>query len=279
MARRPSKAEAPQRVVLSKAEKRSAITKLRRRVDELRQLSVATITIGDDPAVKRLEMAVENAIGQIWPPGSHEYSRLSRAWDLDRTSHTMKFDPLGRGGGGTPIQEIREGVDRGRQQAIAMLEQAANSLEEELRDEEGDGDAAPPSSAPSAAPASSGGIVISPTIYVQGPNAQIQVGQRNSVSVDRGAGFADFEQKMAQLLGALRDTNDLSPEAKDQVAGELRAGMELIKTPKPDKSALQTYLLRPLQWLTKEYFSGTVRAAAGAAFVALTKIAVALLGG
>jgi hypothetical protein len=265
------------RVVVSTGEKRIAIMKLAHRVAELRDLDVNTIVRGDDWKVKRIEVAIEATVAQIWGSQSHRYAQLRRASRLDRTTYVTSVAPSFRsqGGSGASIEEIRQGVEEGRQDAMTLLQQAADSLEQELLDEEDTDDGAL-TSEPNT-PLLPSEMIIGPKIYSYGANAEIQLGRQKSIAIDRGPNFADFHQKMRMLLSELRSANDLPPEVKDQVAGELRAGMELIKTPRPDESALQTYLLRPLLWLTREFINGAVRAAAGVALGALAAVATGLM--
>jgi len=110
----------------------AAIERLKNRVRELETLDINSIEKASDPAVKRLETSIENTISSVFGPDSHQYNQLQMAWHLDMTSYRMTVD-FGRGGrGGTTVNEIREGVDRGRKRAIALLQQTADSLNEEL---------------------------------------------------------------------------------------------------------------------------------------------------
>jgi hypothetical protein len=271
MARRPSTTPAPRPANLSPEQMRSGITKLERRVAELQQLDVSKITAGDDPAVKKLSAAIQNTLASIFGPDSHEYGQLINATQLDDTQYVMRIDPFG-GGGGTPVPEIQEGVARGRDSAVAMLQQAADSIKEELEDLPEPSPSASGNAATQQRPA--GSVSISPTIYSYGANAQIQVGQTNAITIDRRTvQFQEFERQMTILMNQLQGSNDMPAEAKEQLTGELRAGMEIIKTPKPNRGALQSFLVQPLIWMAKEFTSGTIRAAAAAALATLATIA------
>jgi hypothetical protein len=127
-------------------------------------------------------------------------------------------------------------------------------------------------------PALGHAITISPTIYALGPNASILVGQTNALTVDRGsAAFRQFEDQVAALIEELRGSNELDADAKGQLTGELRAGLEIVKTPKPERNVVQAFLVRPLQWIAKEFVSGSIRALAATALATLGVIASGLL--
>jgi predicted nucleotide-binding protein len=117
----------PHEAQLNADEKRSAIARLEKRVAELRQFDPKTIESGDDPQIVRLSGSIENSLAAIFGPDSHQYRRLIDAKDLDQTNYFLSFD-----GRRTAPHEIQQGVESGRDRAIAILEQAADSLKEEL---------------------------------------------------------------------------------------------------------------------------------------------------
>jgi hypothetical protein len=110
---------------------RKGIGLLERRVAELRAFDVGAIDDGEHPQLTALSQSIAATLATIYGVGSHDYVQLSRARRLDRTNYLMATD----WSGGTSVLEVREGVARGVAQAIAILQQAADSLKEKLGDE------------------------------------------------------------------------------------------------------------------------------------------------
>src|SRR5262249_7728075 len=63
----------------------------------------------------------------IFGESSPEYRRLETATNLDATSYVLRFD-----GRPMPPQDIRQGVERGKQRAVALLQAEIDSLKESL---------------------------------------------------------------------------------------------------------------------------------------------------
>jgi uncharacterized protein (TIGR02391 family) len=112
---------------LSPADIREAIPQLERRVAELEDLSVATITSGKDPKVVALEHAIESTLARVFGSDTHEYNQLSEATKVDATFYGFP----------RAVQDIQKGVERGRQSAIALLTQEIALLNEQLGDDGG----------------------------------------------------------------------------------------------------------------------------------------------
>jgi uncharacterized protein (TIGR02391 family) len=122
---------------LSPAQIRAAIPLLEYRKAELEALSVATISSGTDPKIVSLANAIDATLARIYGPGTYDYNRLSEAKELDDTVSDNSVQVAYMGGYGTSIQEVREGIERGRQKAIALLTQEIALLKEQLGDDEG----------------------------------------------------------------------------------------------------------------------------------------------
>jgi predicted nucleotide-binding protein len=127
----PRKPPTPKREskTMTPAEQRAAIGRLEARIKELRELDASTLQAGDDPPVQELEQRISSTLASIYGQNSPEYARLRGAAHLDATSYTLSFV----GGPGTSIAEIREGVNRGRHRAIAILRGEADALTEHLQ--------------------------------------------------------------------------------------------------------------------------------------------------
>lgn len=132
MAKRTQHPEMPRRASLTPDQMRVGITKLERRASDLKTLDTQKISAGDDPIIVALQASIEQTLDSVFGRGTTDFNRYQRAFDLDHTIYHMAMG--WPGGGGTTIQEIRKGVTDGVQNAIALLEQAARSLKEELED-------------------------------------------------------------------------------------------------------------------------------------------------
>jgi predicted nucleotide-binding protein len=128
MAKRPTP---PSRAILSPDEILTAIPQIDQRVEDLKEFDPNTVTNGSDPAVKRLESRIEQTLARVFGPDSHEYHQLQQrgVLKLDLTTYPLRFD----GGPSASAGEIRLGIERGRQRAIALLEEAARGLREALQ--------------------------------------------------------------------------------------------------------------------------------------------------
>jgi guanylate kinase len=122
---------------------------------------------------------------------------------------------------------------------------------------------------PSSQPATTS-FVISPTVYPAGIGGTVVVANSVVINTDM-PDFRRFSETMGEILEHLRRSNETSPEVRQQIRQELRAGMELIKAAKPDRGALHAFLVRPLQFIGKEFASGNIRTLAAAALAALAK--------
>jgi predicted nucleotide-binding protein len=134
MARRSS--EPPSRH-LTPAKTREAIARLEARIGEIEKLDTSTIQTGDDPSVQGLEAKIKSTIANIYGEGTAEYRRLEIASNLDATTYVLSLV----GGQRTPPGEIREGVERGKARALAILKGETHSLKESL--EFGDAESPP----------------------------------------------------------------------------------------------------------------------------------------
>jgi uncharacterized protein (TIGR02391 family) len=114
---------------LTPEEMNRAMTRLQSRIDGLKTFDTSTITDGDGPEVKRHEALLKSTISQVFGEDTYEYDRLKNACNLDHTLYVLS--PFGDGPG-TSAQEIREGVKRGVEQAIVLLQAEIDSMREHL---------------------------------------------------------------------------------------------------------------------------------------------------
>jgi predicted nucleotide-binding protein len=126
----PRKSSQTELKVLTIDEQRAAVGRLESRIKELRELDVSKLQTGDDPPVQDLEQRIKSTLASIYGENSQQYTRLREATSLDATMYVLSF--VGEGGG-TPIHEIREGVERGRKRAISILQGEVDALKENLQ--------------------------------------------------------------------------------------------------------------------------------------------------
>ncbi|UFS87295.1 nucleotide-binding protein [Bradyrhizobium daqingense] len=110
------------------AEQRSAMLRLESRIRELQELQVESLERGDEQAVTVLEQRIRSTLASLYGENSEQYARLGAATNLDLTSYAINFGE----GDTTTIFEIREGIQRGRQRAIAILQGEVDALREHL---------------------------------------------------------------------------------------------------------------------------------------------------
>jgi predicted nucleotide-binding protein len=126
----------PSSANLTPAQMQAAIARLEALIEELKNLDVATITDRNDQAVQSLKAKISSTLASIFGEHSPEYARLRSAADLYRATNLAvlpgnPFSP--RRPTGPPLEEIRAGFDRGRNNAVALLEGEVYSLKEVLR--------------------------------------------------------------------------------------------------------------------------------------------------
>jgi hypothetical protein len=107
-------------------------------------------------------------------------------------------------------------------------------------------------------------ITISPTIYSSGPDGIVIVANILKITIT-GNERREFTTTLHDIAEQVQGSNNQSPEVRQQLAGELRAGAEIFNTPKPDRGALIAYLVHPLRFIAKEFLSGTIPALASKA--------------
>jgi predicted nucleotide-binding protein len=111
---------------------KAAVPRLEARIKELRDLDLSAITTGDEPAVENLSGRISATLASIYGENSAGYARLRYAEDIDLTPRNLVLSPFADPTP-TPPDEIREGVDRGRKRAIALLEGEVHALKESLQ--------------------------------------------------------------------------------------------------------------------------------------------------
>ncbi len=138
VARRSTPKPPPERPAHTVGQKHAFVSRLERRIADLEAFDPTTVTCRfSDPAVKALETAIDEALSAAFGYNTVEYSRYSRAAQLDHGPVSMRIDPiLGGRRYHDDTREAQEYVAKGKSEALGLLRQAVKSLTEEIQDEE-----------------------------------------------------------------------------------------------------------------------------------------------
>ena len=104
---------------------RAARPKIERRIADLNNFDVESVQDRSDPQIGALEASIDRTLVSIFDAETLDYQRYSLASDLDTASLYM---------GGTPLHEVHEGLERGKQRAIVLLQGIIASFDEDLED-------------------------------------------------------------------------------------------------------------------------------------------------
>ena len=117
----------PEPANLSLAEMREAIPKLKKRIQELDNFDVGSLTDRYDPRIKALEDKIDDTLVSIFGKNTIEYQRYSIS-SLDHAPHII---------GGIPLHKAKEGIRKGFESAKVKLQTIIETFEEKL-EEQGD---------------------------------------------------------------------------------------------------------------------------------------------
>src|SRR5262249_50577691 len=84
--------------------------------------------------------------------------------------------------------------------------------------------------------------------------------------------FRKFEAKLDELLEAIRRSNEISGEVRDQLKAEITAGRTLLKAPKVDRGWIDLLLMKPLKYIADKGGSAVIGKLATAALDWLLKL-------
>lgn len=110
---------------LSLTEIRNAIPKLKKRIQELEQFNIDSLTERYDPRIKALNNKIDDTLVTIFGKNTIEYQRYSIS-SLDRAPHIV---------GGIPLREAIEGIKGGFNSAIVQLNSLIETFEEKLEEQ------------------------------------------------------------------------------------------------------------------------------------------------
>lgn len=135
MARRVTPNEPPLRPVLNVEQKRRAIERLRRRIQDINAFDPQTVNERWSAEVTALEAGIDEALSAAFGHGTVEYKRYVGAATLDNGPVVMS---MGHRDVHREAYEAREYLSEGKRASIVMLEQAIKFLEEEIAEGEHD---------------------------------------------------------------------------------------------------------------------------------------------
>jgi hypothetical protein len=114
---------APSEAALSRVKMRIAISRLKRRIVDLRAFDPATLNDRYDARIGVLECAIDKVLVLIFGVETVEYRRYSNAKRLDRAGHFIDHMPL---------KEIREGFERVKNDSISLLKEIITQIKAKL---------------------------------------------------------------------------------------------------------------------------------------------------
>jgi len=119
--RPPSPPQAPQR---SATQMRTQISRIKRVIGELQDFDPKTIQDRSDVRIISLEVSIDQVLTDAFGSGPERQLYVGAA-NLDRAPLVM---------GGTPLPEVVQGLIKGKDHAIALLNRAIQSLEDKIAD-------------------------------------------------------------------------------------------------------------------------------------------------
>jgi hypothetical protein len=114
-------------------------------------------------------------------------------------------------------------------------------------------------------------VSIAPTIYPQEPGGTITVQNYITINIYSNE-FRAFEDTMGQLLAEMRKSNEIAGEVRDKLNAEINAGMNILKSPKPDRQVIEVWLLRPLKYIIEKAVGALIGKLAGTALEMLIRM-------
>lgn len=114
----------PQSANLSAEQMISALPRLEKRISDLRGFDPTGVTNRNDPRINTLENAIDDFLTRTFGGGTVEYKRYRSAAHLDTASIFV--------GTPTPLHEVIEGLQHGKERAIEVLEGIRRTFREEI---------------------------------------------------------------------------------------------------------------------------------------------------
>jgi predicted nucleotide-binding protein len=127
MARRSTPPPTPQRAELTPDQLQRGITRLRRVVKDVEAFDPQTMQDRRPAELAALEERVREAVEKTFYPGTSQFNRFIDAGDIASRSMVVTF-----GGDATPLSEHVAKATKNKRDAVALLNEAIRSLEDDL---------------------------------------------------------------------------------------------------------------------------------------------------
>lgn len=118
----------PQCASLTVEQMQSGIRRLQKRIDDLEAFEPESVTKRNDPEIKRLVAAIDEALIAVFGHGTIEYDRYCRAKRLDTGPIRVGYVASSR--------EVQQYLAEDKKTSITLLKQAIAWLEEEIAEQE-----------------------------------------------------------------------------------------------------------------------------------------------
>jgi hypothetical protein len=125
MARKPP-SEPPPEKEWTPESIRGALRKVRRRLTDVEAFDPQKVTRQFDPAVTSLEISIGEMLADVFGANGRSYRSYQPAATLDMAGLNMN---------GTPLHEVIDGLMRGKEQSITLLNGAIRFFEEKMQDD------------------------------------------------------------------------------------------------------------------------------------------------
>jgi predicted nucleotide-binding protein len=123
MARKPN--SSPEAAPLTAVRIKQGIDRLRRRIEELERFDPTSVKERWAPETKAIQAAIDDTLTGIFGQNTSRYHRYQSAGNLDHGG-------LSLGGSPAPLPQVHKWLAEGKADALALLNQAVKSLEEDL---------------------------------------------------------------------------------------------------------------------------------------------------
>jgi Predicted nucleotide-binding protein containing TIR-like domain len=120
-----SSSPTPQAPQLTAAQMRNRISRIQGCIRELQDFDLTTVRDRSDTRIKSLEASINQVLTETFGDGP-ERDLYAAAANLDRAALTI--------GAKTPLPEVVQGLTRGKEQAIELLNRAIQALENKITD-------------------------------------------------------------------------------------------------------------------------------------------------
>ena len=114
-------------------------------------------------------------------------------------------------------------------------------------------------------------ISVHPTVYPATPATTVVVTNVITINV-HSRGFREAQKTIADVIDAIRGSNEIPPEVRGQLTSEMKAGTEILSAPKVDRTLVDLLLIRPLKYVAEKCASVTVGELAKIALKALLRL-------